>query len=74
MEHAVCEYPARLDDPGELRPENAPAIVSWLTRDISTSGVMGDARAASPEKGRRWLDEASTALARRISALLEATP
>jgi creatinine amidohydrolase len=74
MEHAVCEYPARLDDPGELRPENAPAIVSWLTRDISTSGVMGDARAASPEKGRRWLDEASTALAHRISALLEATP
>ena len=68
-ERAVCEYPARPEDPGELRPENAPAIFSWLTSDISRSGTMGDATAANEEKGRRWLAESSSALARRISEL-----
>lgn len=68
-ERAVVEYPARLDDPGELRPENAPAIFSWISSDISRSGTMGDATLASEEKGRRWLDEASTALAQRIADL-----
>ena len=70
MGKAVCEYPARLDDPGELRPENAPATLSWLSSDISQSGVMGDATQASREKGLRWLDAGSTALARRIAELL----
>lgn len=74
MDEAVCEYPARLDDPGELRPEDAPAVFSWLTRDVSQSGVMGDAPAATVEKGQRWLEEASTALARRIVSLLRPTP
>ena len=69
MEQAVCEYPARLDDPGELRPESAPAIFSWITRDISRSGVMGDATAARPDKGATWFAEAAAALAQRIEAL-----
>lgn len=51
MERAVCEYPAHIDDPGELRPENAPAIFSWISRDISTTGVMGDATIGTAEKG-----------------------
>ena len=66
MKQAVCEYPARLDDPGELRPENAPATFAWLTSDISKSGVMGDATKATVEKGRRWLDAAAASLAERI--------
>jgi len=70
MSKAVCEYPAQLTDPGELRPEDAPAIFSWATEDVSRSGVMGDATAATAEKGQRWLDAQSTALARRIEALL----
>ncbi len=74
MDRAVTEYPARIDDPGELRPEDAPAVFSWLTRDVSRSGVMGDAPAATPEKGRRWLDEASSALARHIVTLLRSEP
>lgn len=69
IDRAVCEYPARPDDPGELRPENAPAIFSWISSDISRSGTMGDATAASEERGRLWLDEASSALARRIIEL-----
>lgn len=74
MDRAVCEYPARPEDPGELRPENAPAIFSWISRDISQSGTMGDATAASEEKGKRWLDEASSTLAERITALCSAPP
>ncbi len=70
MSKAICEYPARLIDPGELRPEGAPAIISWATEDISHSGVMGDATIATKEKGRRWLDAQSTALAQRIMDLL----
>ncbi len=70
MDRAVCEYPARIEDPGLLRPEAAPAVFAWKTSDVSKSGVMGDATLATPEKGRRWLDEASTALAQKIQALL----
>jgi creatinine amidohydrolase len=66
MKQAVCEYPARLGDPGELRPGNAPATYAWMTRDISQTGVMGDATKATVAKGRRWLDAAATALAGRI--------
>jgi creatinine amidohydrolase len=37
-----------------------------MTRDISQTGVMGDATKATVAKGRRWLDAAATALAGRI--------
>jgi creatinine amidohydrolase len=70
MTKAACEFPARIDDPGELRPENAPAIFSWITSDISKTGVMGDATRATREKGLHWLDAGSSALARRIVELL----
>jgi len=69
MDRAVSEFPARLEDPGELRPENAPAIFSWISSDVSRSGTMGDATRASLEKGRLWMDEASSALAKRITHL-----
>ncbi len=68
MRHAVCEYPARLDDPGRLRPERAPATYAWLTRDLSKSGVIGDATAATAEKGQRWLAAAARSLADQIVA------
>ncbi|HEX2101522.1 MAG TPA: creatininase family protein, partial [Candidatus Synoicihabitans sp.] len=66
MDRAVAEFPARIEDPGQLRPENAPATYSWISRDISRSGVMGDATRATREEGERWLDQASAALAQRI--------
>ncbi len=69
MDRAVCEYPARLTDPGELHPEGSAAAVSWLTQDISVSGVMGDATRATPEKGVRWMTEACLALTMRIEEL-----
>ncbi len=68
-ERAVCEYPARLDDPGELRPENAPATFSWVSSDLSRTGVMGDATQATAEDGAAWLDASAQALARQLVAL-----
>ncbi len=53
-ERAVCAYPGQLDDPGELRPEFAPATFAWATQDLSPSGIMGDAPAATAEQGERW--------------------
>ena len=64
---AGCEYPARLGDPGELRPESAPATFAWTTRDLSKTGVMGDATAATAAKGARWLDHGATAYAELIA-------
>ena len=71
MENAVCEFPARLEDPGELRPENAPAIFSWISSDISDSGVMGDATLATSADGEAWFSAACANLAEQILARLQ---
>ena len=72
MDRALCHYPARLEDPGELRPENAPAIFSWMTRDIAPEGVMGDATKADATKGQRWFDAAMDKLAEQVRQLISA--
>jgi creatinine amidohydrolase len=64
----TVNYIADAAEPELLRPENAPAVFAWLTRDIAQSGVLGDPRPATPEKGAQWIEEAST----QIAALLEA--
>jgi creatinine amidohydrolase len=63
----TSNYIADVTKPGLLRPENAAATFAWLTRDIAPSGVMGDPRPASAEKGERWLEEAAS----RVAAALE---
>lgn len=70
MKAAVREFPARSNDPGEIRPENAPVTFSWMTADISRSGVMGDATIATASDGRTWLREGGRALADEIQELL----
>jgi creatinine amidohydrolase len=67
MAGAVCEYSGRIEDPGELRPERAPATMAWITSDLSKSGIMGDAPAGTAEKGELWLDLMSTATATAIA-------
>jgi creatinine amidohydrolase len=69
MADAVCEYPARLGDTRELRPERAPATYAWVSQDVSRSGVMGDATAATEEKGRRWLEATASGYAQAIARL-----
>jgi creatinine amidohydrolase len=66
---AGCEYPARLEDPGELRPERSAATYAWATRDISKSGIIGDATAATREKGDRWLELIANGYAKAIAEL-----
>jgi creatinine amidohydrolase len=64
---AVREYPASLGDKGGVRPVAAPALEAWASRDVSKSGVMGDATAATVKKGRRWLELGAAAYAEAIA-------
>lgn len=59
---AVCHYPAKLTDPGQLRPESAPATYAWQTDDIAPDGVMGDATVASAKNGIQWFNDAMDTL------------
>lgn len=63
LARATCHYPAHLDEPGLLRPECAPATFAWATQDLTPDGTLGDAPAATPAKGRRWIDETASAQA-----------
>jgi len=65
----TVNYIADVSEAELLLPENAPATFSWLTRDIAESGVMGDPRPASADKGRRWLEQAATQLAAALEAM-----
>jgi creatinine amidohydrolase len=65
----TVNYIADISKPEMLLPENAPATFAWLTRDIASSGVMGDPRPATAENGARWLDEAATRLADVLQAM-----
>lgn len=71
MSAAVSDYPARIDDPGELRPERGAITRAWMTAELSPTGVMGDARAATKEQGQTWVEATATALAARLMALVE---
>jgi creatinine amidohydrolase len=66
---SVCEWIGSLDDPKTLKPEFAPATYAWKSSDISRSGVMGDATAASADKGRLWMDRAARSLAVELCRL-----
>jgi len=68
MDKALSEYPSTLE---KLEKTGAAATLAWMTSDISKSGVMGDARAATAERGKFFLQKASATLAGRIAELLE---
>jgi creatinine amidohydrolase len=69
---AVCEFPARIGDPGEVRPVAAPALVAWASKDVSASGVMGDATAATVAKGQLWLERGADGYAAAIAEVCRA--
>jgi creatinine amidohydrolase len=66
----TVNYIADSSKPELLLPENAPATFAWLTRDIASSGVMGDPRPATAENGAKWIDVAATRLAEALLAML----
>lgn len=55
MERAVAEYPQELPEDSLLSMEGKLPF-AWVTRDLSQSGVMGDATVATKEKGDRLLE------------------
>jgi creatinine amidohydrolase len=58
MELAVTEYPKNLPIDSLLSMEgNLP--FAWLTRELTESGVLGDATVATEEKGSRILESLS---------------
>jgi creatinine amidohydrolase len=59
-------YIAELSEPDTLLPENGPATFSWLTKDIAPSGVLGDPRSSTSEKGQQWL----LAMAQKVAEAL----
>jgi creatinine amidohydrolase len=70
----TSNYIAHIEKPEILMPENAPATFAWLTRDVAASGVLGDPRPATAEKGARWIDQGSTKLAAALEAMLRFAP
>ncbi len=54
----------------DLRPEDAPAVFTWVSADVSPSGTMGDATLATPEKGREWTRRAVEQLVGEIRHLM----
>ena len=64
----TVNYIAQLEDESILSPEQGSVNFAWLTRDIATSGVMGDPRPATSDKGERWIDAAAL----KVAAALEA--
>jgi creatinine amidohydrolase len=66
---AVCEYCAKLGYTRELRPERAAATFAWVSQDVSKTGIMGDAPAATVEKGERWIAHLAQGLAESVAAL-----
>ncbi|MFN3266785.1 MAG: creatininase family protein [Deinococcales bacterium] len=62
MRQAIRYYPNIPE--GSLGLTGTAATVSWLTRDWSPTGVLGDPTLATPERGAARLEAATTALAR----------
>jgi len=65
----TVNYIADVARPAALLPEGAAATFAWLTRDIAASGVLGDPRPATAEKGERWIEQAAVRLAAALEVM-----
>lgn len=68
MNEAVAEYPEQRLKDGLISLEGK-LPVSWITRDISHSGVIGDATVANREKGDRILEDLAQGWIEAITAV-----
>lgn len=55
MDKAVAEYPPEIPNTSLLSPEGKLPF-AWTTKDLSQSGVIGDATTATLEKGQQILE------------------
>jgi len=65
MNRAVREYPGGLPEDSVLTMEGKLPF-AWVTRDLSRSGVLGDATVATREKGEKLLEAVSDGWIRTI--------
>ncbi|GAB4385283.1 MAG: creatininase family protein [Elainellaceae cyanobacterium] len=70
MEKAVKEYPHDLPRDSVLSMEGKLPF-AWTTRDLSRSGVLGDATVATKEKGDRFLEALAKGWVRVICDLYQ---
>ncbi|MEM1289999.1 MAG: creatininase family protein [Cyanobacteria bacterium P01_H01_bin.162] len=68
FDQAVCEYPHGLPTDGLLSMEGALPF-AWVTRDLTRSGVLGDATVATVAKGDRLLAALAAGWVRVIEAV-----
>ena len=70
----AANYIASVAEPELLKPEGSSANFAWLTRDIASSGVMGDPRPATAMNGERWANEAAERIADILVAMYKFEP
>lgn len=70
MERAVIEYPPELPEDSLLSIEGKLPF-AWLTKELSKSGVIGDATAATKEKGDRILESVAEGWVRVIQDIYQ---
>lgn len=68
MDQAICEYPPEPSTDSLLSPEGRLPF-AWVTRDLSRSGVIGDATTATQEKGDRILESLADGWVRTIQEI-----
>jgi len=70
----VCEFPQGVPKTGDLLSMEGNLPFAWLTKEVSRSGVMGDATVATPEKGEKLLASLAEGCAQAIAAVHHFTP
>lgn len=70
----TANYIARVERPELLKPEGSAANFAWLTSDIAPSGVLGDPKAATAEKGKAWAEQAAKRIAEILIAMYQFEP
>jgi creatinine amidohydrolase len=73
-EEYTANYIARVEQLELLRPEGSSANFAWLTKDIASSGVLGDPTPATAENGERWSNEAAARIAEILVAMYHFEP
>lgn len=73
MDKAVAEYPPSQPE-GSLLSLEGKLPVAWVTRDVSKSGVIGDATVATPEKGLKILESVSNGWVQVIKDIYAFSP